>query len=247
MQVDVIASVNEARSDDFINKTVVVIDVLRATSTIVTALEFGCAGVIPVETVSQALKLQESGMLLGGERFCKKILGFDLGNSPVEYMHRDLTEKRIIITTTNGTRALQKTHKAANILAGSVLNARSCAEAAIQLKRDIVLVCAGTQDDFSLEDGLCAGLIADELCELSGEAIALNDLGTAMQAAYRHVKDCLETVILESANGKKLSKMGLKEDVIYCCRKNRYQTVPFMHEQMMLPFEGSKTGSRSYK
>src|SRR5690606_12087517 len=105
MQVDVIPSVTEATSDEFIHKTVIVIDVLRATSCITTALEYGCAGVIPVETVGQAKSMQKAGQLLAGERFCKRVPGFDLGNSPHEFIQNDVQGRTIIMTTTNGTRA----------------------------------------------------------------------------------------------------------------------------------------------
>lgn len=236
MQLDVISSVNEARSDDFINKTIIVIDVLRATSTIVTALEHGCSGIIPVETVCQARNLQREDNLLGGERFCKKIAGFHYGNSPFEYMSPEIQGKRIVMTTTNGTRAIQKSQKAMHVLAGCVLNAASCAQVAFALKRDIVIVCAGTQDVFSLEDGLCAGLIIEELQARHEGAMELNDTGIAMQGAYKYNEDRLEDAIMQCANGKRLCKLGFKEDVTFCLKVNHYTTVPLLREQTLVPY-----------
>jgi len=235
MQVEVIPSINEAISDDFCNKTVIVIDVLRATSCIVTALELGCSGVIPVETVFQAKQLQKPGDLLGGERFCKKIPGFDLGNSPYDYMNAFLDGRTVIMTTTNGTRAIQKSLKASHILAGSLLNAKACAKAAASLKKDIVIVCAGTQDRYSLEDGIGAGVIIEELSAVN-EQLELNDLGMAMQLLYRSIKDHLPETILQCFNGKKLTRLGLQDDIQFCTSVNRYQTVPVLREDRLIPF-----------
>jgi 2-phosphosulfolactate phosphatase len=237
MQVDVISSVNEARSDDFINKTVIVVDALRATSTIVTALEHGSIGIVPVETVCQARGLQEANVLLGGERFCKKITGFDLGNSPFEYMTPEIEGKKIVMTTTNGTRAIQKSQKALHVIAGSMLNAAASAEAAIGLKRDIVIVCAGTQDQFSLEDGMCAGLLIDEIMARCENPVVTNDIGIAMHCLFSHRRNDLEEAIFQCSNGKRLSKLGFKEDVSFCCRVNLYKTVPVLSGDTLVPYK----------
>src|SRR5690554_4707913 len=208
MKVDVLSCISEAKSDQFINKTVIVIDVLRATSSIISALKHGSSGVIPVETVQQAKSTQEKDDLLGGERYCKKIPGFDLGNSPTEYSKASIQNKRIIMTTTNGIRAIQKSNKATHIIAGAIINATSCAKVALALDREMVIVCAGTQDQFSLEDGLGAGVIIDELIKYKkGVPILLNDFGTAMHALYLHSQDQLQEAISQCSNGKKLKQL----------------------------------------
>ncbi|WP_281886645.1 2-phosphosulfolactate phosphatase [Paenibacillus sp. YYML68] len=163
MHIEVIPTVNEARADDLLHKTVIAIDVLRATSTMLAALASGCRSIVPVETVNQALTLQQEGELLAGERFCKRIPGFQLGNSPLEFTPDAVGGKTVIMTTTNGTRAIQKSQKAAHVLIGGLLNAEACAREAARLSHEIVIVCAGTQDVFALEDGLCAGLLVEEL------------------------------------------------------------------------------------
>ncbi|TVY11489.1 2-phosphosulfolactate phosphatase [Paenibacillus cremeus] len=232
MNVQVISCVNEARAEDLSQKTVVVIDVLRATSTMLTALANGCHEVVPVETVLQAKSLQTEGTLLGGERFCKKIPGFDLGNSPLEYKSYQVAGKTVIITTTNGTRAIQKASKANHIVIGSMLNAKACAERMAQLDNEIAILCAGTQDLFSLEDGLCAGLIADELLRhlqaASGSPaqVSFNDFGLAMLNAYREVQHQLTDTLLSCANGKRLTKLGFKDDVLYCAQVNTLAIAP---------------------
>jgi 2-phosphosulfolactate phosphatase len=234
MQIDVIPSVNEARTEDFQNKTTIVIDVLRATSTICTALEYGSAGVIPVETVCQAKHLQEQSDLLGGERYCKKITGFDLGNSPFEYMGPETNQKKIIMTTTNGTRAIYKAQKSAHVLAGCMLNGPSAAQTALAFKRDISILCAGTNDQFSLEDGLCAGYIVDEMMKTEyGADIELNDFALAMRSSFLESKQQLAEALLGCSNGKKFKKMRLTEDVQYCAQMDQFKVVPILKGNVM--------------
>ena len=238
MRIDVIPSVNEARAEDFINRTTIVIDVLRATSTICTALNYGSRGVITVETVSQAKEMRDHDQLLGGERYCKKITGFDLGNSPFEYMSDTLLHKTIVMTTTNGTRAINKAQKSPHLLAGCMLNAPSCARTAIHFKRDISILCAGTQDQFSLEDGICAGYIIDEIMQHHmEEQPTLNDFALAMRAAYLNGQEQIVETILNSCNGKKLSKIGLEDDVRFCAKMDHFSVVPVLNGSIMQPFE----------
>lgn len=235
MNIHVIPTVMEARTEEFHHKTVIVIDVLRATSTLLTALVNGCTEIIPVETVHGAKSLQREGDLLGGERACKKIPGFDLGNSPLEYEPALVTGKRLILTTTNGTRAIQKAGKNSRILVGSLLNARACALKALEWGEELAILCSGTQDVFSLEDGLCSGLILDELERLAGgtapvssaqASFKVNDFGLGMLYAYRGVRDRLTETLLASANGKRLTKLGCREDVLYCAQRNTIGIAP---------------------
>lgn len=239
MQVDVIASVAEARGEDMPGRTVIVIDVLRATSNMVTGLAHGARGIIPVETVQQAKSLYQPGDLLGGERFCKKLAGFDLGNSPFEYMTEEIRDRQILMTTTNGTRAIQKSLKAHTLIACSLLNGRACAEAAANLGRDVILLCSGTQDVFSLEDGLCAGMVADELHRLTSGRVELNDFGLAMLSCYRENRGALREALLECSNGKRLTKLGFAEDIEYCSRTDLYSVVPVVRDGMLI--DGSES------
>ncbi|MDQ0898183.1 MULTISPECIES: 2-phosphosulfolactate phosphatase [unclassified Paenibacillus] len=235
MHIEVVANIGEARSDEFLHKTVIVVDVLRATSTIITALINGCKAIVPVETVLKAKELFREGDLLGGERFCKKIPGFDFGNSPLEYTKAAIQGKRIILTTTNGTRGIQKAMKADHVLAGALLNSRACARAAVDFKRDTVILCAGTQDVFSLEDGLCAGLILEELSFLLGDKnMAVNDFGMAMRGCYLQSKDTLFETILACSNGKKMNKSGFRADLIVCAKPNTTDQVPILERDQMV-------------
>ncbi|WP_341538174.1 2-phosphosulfolactate phosphatase [Paenibacillus xerothermodurans] len=233
----VIPSVNEARTDNLANKTVIVIDVLRATSTMLTALAHGCSAIYPVETVMQAKQLQQPGYLLGGERGCKKIPGFDLGNSPFEFMDDQVAGKTIIMTTTNGTRAIQKAFKASTIIAASLLNGKACAKEAAALKRNIVIICSGTQDVYSLEDGICAGQIVEELqncLQAEGVELNINDFGLSMLYAFRQVQGDMTKALLDCANGRRLCSLGFTEDIIYCSRMNLIRLVPIVQDGKLI-------------
>lgn len=237
MEIMVIPSVNEARADDLANKTVIVIDVLRATSTMLTALAHGAKEIYPVETVLQAKQLQQPHYLMGGERSCRKIPGFDFGNSPLEYRDDRIAGKTIIVTTTNGTRAIQKAGKAATIFTGSLLNGKACAEAAAALNKDIVILCSGTQDVYAFEDGLCAGQLVDELLRLFQHQRAewgVNDFGLSMLHVFRHVEGDIPRALLQSSNGKRLCKLGFEEDVHYCAQLNQVPLVPVLREGKLI-------------
>ncbi|NHN28848.1 2-phosphosulfolactate phosphatase [Paenibacillus agricola] len=233
MDIQVIPYINEACWDDLAHKTVIVIDVLRATSTIVTALAHGCEAIYPVETVLEAkqLKQEHPSWLTGGERSCKKIPGFNFGNSPFEYLDDQFAGYPIILTTTNGTRAIRKAHRACTILIASLLNGRACASEAAALNKDIVLLCSGTQDVFSFEDGICAGQIIEELYgAVQGKDVELHidDFGLSMLYAFRHIQPGMTETLLHCSNGKRLTKLGFREDVTYCSQMNLIQLVPIV-------------------
>lgn len=226
MHVQVISSVNEACSANFHHKTAVVIDVLRATSTIATALSAGAASIVPAETVMDARSLQRPEDIMAGERFCRKIAGFDLGNSPKDFHADAVKGRRIILTTTNGTRAIHKSTKADNVIAASLLNAAAAAKYALHLQRDVVMLCAGSHDDFAIEDGLCAGLLIEELLRMREGKIELDDFGFAMHALFRDRAAAIGDTLLQSQSGKRLIKLGLREDIETCSCVNLLQAVP---------------------
>lgn len=236
MQITVFSHVRDVEPQHLNNQTVIVIDVLRATSNMVTALSHGCREIIPLETIEAAIRLKEPGDLLGGERNCCKLPDFEFGNSPFEYMNPLVEGKRILMTTTNGTRVIQRVNQAKSILAGAFVNARACASAAIELNEDISILCAGTNDSFSWEDGLCAGLILHELQLLTNHALQANDLGLCMLSSYIEVKSSLPQALLQSSNGKKLCRLGFEPDISYCSKVNIIETVPIFTDGKLIPF-----------
>ncbi|NLC53589.1 MAG: 2-phosphosulfolactate phosphatase [Firmicutes bacterium] len=223
MKIDLILAAGRNGRRDFHGKTVVVIDVLRASSTIVTALTNGCLALYPVADPGTAALFRRklgADCLTGGERLRLKIPGFDLGNSPLEYTAETVSGQRIILTTTNGTKALLEAEHAAEILIGSFLNAGRTSSYLTD-KAEVVFFCAGTIGEPGLEDLLCAGLMIERLL-VSGVEAELSDAAQIGLVTYRHLLGQPETdpvVVLHQAHhAKGLAAMGLTDDITYCAQ-----------------------------
>ncbi|KHC90756.1 2-phosphosulfolactate phosphatase [Thermotoga sp. Mc24] len=211
-------------------KTAVVIDVLRATSTIVTALSNGASGVIPVKTIEEALERRKEGVLICGERNAQRPEGFDLGNSPLEYRKEKISGKTIVLTTTNGTQVIEKI-RSEETVAASFLNLSAVVEY-LKSKEDIVLVCAGTNGRFSLEDFLLAGAIVKKLKR--------SDLGDGAHGAKRYfesVENTREEIKRHSSHAKKLISLGFGKDVEFCTTEDLFKTVPVLMNGAFIPRE----------
>ncbi len=201
-------------------KTAIVIDVLRATSTIAQALAAGYRRVLCCAEIEEAraLRAAEPHAVLAGERLCVRIPGFDLGNSPREFTSAQ--GETLILTTTNGTRAIASAaSRCDRILAGSLVNLEAVAAAALAEAGDVVLVCAGVKGEFALDDAYCAGRIADLL---AGEA------SDAASAAIRLARSFSEprAGLAASQSGRNLVDAGLDEDIDWCARESVLDVVP---------------------
>lgn len=234
MRVDVIANVDDIRSEDFIQKSAAVIDVLRATSTMITALAKGACGLLPVETVPQAQSKKSEHTFVGGERYYKKIPGFQAGNSPHDYMTEEVAGKLVVLTTSNGTRGLLKSQRAAKLLAASFINGTAVASALAAFDRDVILLCSGCRNEFSLEDGLCAGMVIDAMESMVDGPLRLNDLGLAMKLAYRQCHANLYETVMEGTSAKQLVKLGYAHDVEYCTGIDTVPVVPIAKNDLIL-------------
>jgi 2-phosphosulfolactate phosphatase len=192
----------------------VVIDVLRATSTIITALARGARSVRPVLEVEEALRIKQAhpGTVLGGERGGLSPEGFDLGNSPEDYIPEKIKGRDLILTTTNGTRALLACQGAAETWAAGFLNLQAVARALRASPRPAVLVCAGTGNGFSLEDAWVAGALAGQIAPSHPAAI--------LARAYP------ESAFYHTQNARRLAGLGLRKDVAWCRRENMFNAVP---------------------
>lgn len=216
--------------------TCVVFDILRATTSIVTAIHDGAILVRPVSTIAQALEVHaaEPGKwLLGGERYGNKIDGFDLGNSPAEYIGH--AGKRIVSTTTNGTVALNACLGADHIFATSILNLSATAAQIQKINPSkLCLVCAGTFEDFALEDGVAAGLMIAHFPDA-----ALCDASAAMRHIVHSSITSWENLIRGAKNGKALAAAGREADVEWALRRDSAPTVVFCDERGCQPFKAS--------
>jgi len=228
LEIDVFTTLNGIPDEAIANKTIVVVDVLRATTTITVALAAGCLEVIPVLTPEEAIEMRErlgdERVLLGGERNALKIPGFDLGNSPLEYTAEVVGGKRLIITTTNGTRAIRRAAAGRQVFLGAMLNAPTVARIAAGEAADITIICAGTRDRFSLEDFLTAGLQADEL--VSQGEFTLRDGALAARDYYLCHRADLAAAIKASFHGRLLAELGLGTDMDFCAQVGTTAVVP---------------------
>jgi 2-phosphosulfolactate phosphatase len=205
----------------------VVFDVLRATSTFVTALHNGAKEIIPVGEISEALEIKKTRpeILLGGERDGVRIsadgIDFDLGNSPREYTPGKIRGKTIVSTTTNGTRALHACAGAKTVLAASFLNLGATAEFLRRNKfADILLVCAGTGENAALEDTLAAGALCDVLSGGFGAGANPASVETARRA-YAQAKSNLAGAMRDSENARRLlANPELRGDVAFCLQRD---------------------------
>lgn len=201
----------------------VVFDVLRATSTMLTAFAHGARRIFPALTIEEAWQRQRDGWtdaLLGGERGGVRIEGFQLGNSPGEYTREAVAGRTIITTTTNGTVALRACGGARETLAGAFLNLDALA-AHFRTQADaaphILLVCAGTGDRFALEDGLAAGALLARLAEGTTE-VSCDDASLAMLALHREMGRDPLRALQAGENGRRLAEIGLAADVAWCAQ-----------------------------
>jgi len=228
LEIDVFTSLNGIPDEAVNNKVVIVVDVLRATTTITAALAAGCLEVIPVLTPEEAIemreRLEDERVLLGGERNTLKIPGFDLGNSPLEYTPEVVAGKRIILTTTNGTRAISRAAHGRQVLIGAMINAPAVARVAAMAKTDITIICAGTREHFSLEDFLAAGLIVDWHGRYGD--FTLRDGARVAREYYGFYRNDAITAMKASFHGQQLMELGFETDIDYCSQIGLVDIVP---------------------
>ena len=196
-----------------------VIDVIRATSTIVAALANGAVGVTPVASVAEAeqIKARHSETLLAGERHGQMLPGFDLGNSPRDVTAEQVGGRSLILTTTNGTQALSACRGARAVVTASLLNLAATAAKLRELGPPWEIICAGYEGAFGFDDAIVAGALAEALDEPS-----------PFIALYRSVKNDLAGVLLRSSAGQELVKIGLEGDVPFCAELDRFSIVPIL-------------------
>ncbi|MCT8977509.1 2-phosphosulfolactate phosphatase family protein [Clostridium sp. CX1] len=227
MKIDLIISADDIKREKVEGKSVVVIDMLRATSVIVTAINNGCQGIIPVLTVEEAFTIANRDRkvyVLGGEREALKIDGFNFSNSPLEYKRNSVEGKNLVITTSNGTRAIRGSVGAKNILIGALINARAVADRLIELNNDIVIVNAGTYGQFSMDDFICSGYIIHCIADKKSD-IELTDISKTASYIYGENKDVLR-FIKGATHYKRMKELKLDHDLNYCCQKDIIEVVP---------------------
>ncbi len=234
MKIDVFLTPHAVTERDVHGRFVVAIDVLRACSTIVTALANGAKAVVPVSDMEAAGRLTAGlngeGNLLGGERNGIKIEGFDLGNSPAEYTRETVEGRTIIFKTTNGTDALLKGVGAQHLVAGCFLNAGAVADLAREMEADVTLICSGWRGQVSYEDTLCAGLFVERLLGKTSLPSA-SDAARISTQLYRNAARNLFKAMAGSDHGRRLADLGAAEDVRVCSQIDVLPVLPIFKDQ----------------
>ena len=202
-------------------KTAVVIDTLRMTSVAATTVYHGAKELKIVPTVEEALALRDENTLLGGERNAVKIPGFDLSNSPAEYTRERVAGKTVILTTTNGARAVNACKGAAHLYLACMMNASAAAEI-LSGADEAVIVLSGTNGHFSLEDAVTAGAIIARLPEYT----EMDDMGMACRALYESAKGDIFGFLKDVFHVKRLQRLGYGNDVVTCLQEDTAPCVP---------------------
>ncbi len=210
---------------DLPGKTVVVVDILRATSCMTTAFAHGIAAMKPVASLEECRALKEAGYVIAAERNGEKVAGFDIGNSPFSYMEPALQGRKVAVTTTNGTLTIAKSMAAHDVLIGSFLNLSAVARRVTALNQDLVIHCAGWKGSVNAEDTLFAGALIDLL--LNDFTLGADD-ATLAHALYRQHQDDLPGYVSQSSHAQRLQGFGIMKDIEFCLATNTYEVVPFM-------------------
>ena len=236
MQITVSINSKNFKSGELNDKTVVVVDVLRASSTIITAIAHACDRMIPAASPMEAAeikKVSEGEVLLGGEMDLKKIQGFDMGNSPLEYTENSILEKIIVFSTADGSITIKKCDEAAEVLIGAILNAQAVAKKVLAIGRDTYLVCAGTQSKFSTDDIIGAGCILDRILELD-TGVEMDDLGKVALKIYRQSRNNLMHAMEGCTQYEYLKRKGHRKDVEFCLQEDLFSVVPVYKEGIIV-------------
>jgi len=238
MEVQVYFAPGEINEDAVRGRTVVVIDVLRASTTIITAIHNGARGVIPAKSLEDATemvsKLGMDDVLLCAEREMEKVAGCDLGNSPAEYTRDQVEGRLLVLSTSNGSRAIVASQSARKVIVGGYVNAGRVIEE-IAKGDSVVIACAGHHGGFSLEDTACAGFLLHRLSETTGrEILPLNDgAWVALELGKRTPKSPLR-MIRRAAHSRRLEEAGYGSDLALCADVDSHPVLPVLKDHVIV-------------
>ena len=214
------------------NSIVVVIDILRATSSITYGIENGAEAIIPVMNVEDCLNYADKGYLLAAERNGEVVEGYDFGNSPFSYTKEKVAGKTIVLTTTNGTKAMHLAQERAyQVIVGSFLNLSSVCDYLKKQNKDVLLLCAGWKDNFNLEDTLFAGAVVEQL---QADFTVGDDSSVAALDMYQLAKGDLREYLKKSSHNHRLVKLNIEEDVQFCLRLDVCNTIPVLEGEYLV-------------
>ena len=234
MKLDVCFTPGEIVPGELAGRTAVVVDVLRATSTIVEALASGARAIYPVASIEDALRLANTfgrdNALLAGERRRLPIEGFDLGNSPAEFSADRVGGKTLVMTTTNGTVVLTQAAAADRVLVASLLNLSAVVEDLVRSEADPVILCSGSERQFALEDAVCAGLLAMRMVVARPGEWTMSD-GAAAAIALAQQFDSMGDLLAMTTAAREIEAAGLGDDVRFCAEIDRHPILPIFQDR----------------
>lgn len=232
--IEVVFSPALIQFHDVKNKIVVVIDILRATSSICVAFQTGVKKILPVATPEECKIYKEFDFVIAAERNAMKVENFDLGNSPFEFENPLLAGKSIAFTTTNGTKAIKlaKENGAAKIVIASFLNIDFLCNWLLHQNESVVLLCSGWKDKFNIEDSLFAGAV---VLQLEKDFIVDCDSAIAAKSLYSQHETNLEEIIRQSSHAKRFKLLHLQtDDVSFCLQKNTTPLLPILEDEYLV-------------
>ncbi|MEM9297856.1 MAG: 2-phosphosulfolactate phosphatase [Bacteroidota bacterium] len=225
--IDVCLSPDLIHLHNLKDKNVVIVDILRATSCMVSGLAFGIDHIIPFSNLEGSQAMKAEGYLIAGERGGEKVEGFDLGNSPFDYMDGKVVGKKVATTTTNGTVAIEKSRAALNVIIGAFLNITAVVNYLKQRDESVIVFCAGWKGKVNLEDSLFAGALVERLQnDFANEC----DSPLLVQAAYQSMKHDLVGFVKNSSHAKRLNRLNVHKDIEYCMKLDVFDLVPILKE-----------------
>ncbi|MDD4075344.1 MAG: 2-phosphosulfolactate phosphatase [Eubacteriales bacterium] len=228
MKLDVIPVAGKIHVARLMDTTAIVVDVLRATTCMVVGIQNGIVKIIPTSDAAEAAsfvtRLGSRDSLLAGETGGVKTQGFDIGNSPFEFSVEAVKGRTVIMSTTNGTTAVCASASADNVLIGAMVNATAVAKRAVELGKDVVIICAGTDGAISADDLIAAGAIAEEIIKGVGKAVCTDTVSVSRWLYKGYMEKRVD--IHEINHCKKLIELGFEDDVKFCFRRDMTDVVP---------------------
>jgi len=219
------------------DKLVLVVDILRATSVISTAFHYGLSELIPVSSVEQAKQyMNKEGYIVAAERNAEPIEGIPLGNSPFQYMNDDVKNKRLVLTTTNGTKSIKLASKH-EVISASFVNQDAVYNFIMKSKKDVVVLCSGWKGLVNMEDSIFAGILSDKLLK-TNKFQSKCDSVLASIAIKRDAGNDLFSYLEDSAHRNRLKHLNMEADTKFCLNPTfKSSIIPILKNGKLIPYE----------
>lgn len=212
---------------------VVIIDILRATSAMCTAFHYGVDKMIPVATVEEAMQYKQQGFLVGAERNGIQLEGVDFGNSPYSYMSEKIKGQTIVLSTTNGTQAIEVSKNAYKVVIGSFVNMTALCSWLKTQDKNILLLCSGWKNRVSLEDTLFAGAVTEQLMK-NGDKFKTGDGALSAGYLFESARHNPYKYMRNASHAERLAGLGLKEDIRYCLKPDQTNVIPVLEGKYLV-------------